>query len=38
MDNKSDENFLIIQAKVEDNKQEADEKQIKADEKHINND
>ena len=33
IDNKSDENFLIIQDTIEANKQEAAEKQIKTDEK-----
>ena len=33
MDNKSDEMFLIIQATIEDNRQETDEKQMKTDEK-----
>ena len=33
MDNKSDEQFLAIQATIEANRQETDEKQIKNDEK-----
>ena len=33
MDTKSDEHFLIIQATIEANKQEADEKQMKTAEK-----
>ena len=33
VDNKSNEQFLIIQATVESNKKEADEKQMEADEK-----
>ena len=33
MDNKYDETFLIIQAAIDANKQETDEKQIKTDEK-----
>ena len=35
MDNKSDEQLLIIQKTVEANKQEADDKQMKADEKKL---
>ena len=38
MYNKYDEQFLIIQARVEANKQEADEKQMKADEKQMKTD
>ena len=33
MDTKSDEKFLIIQDTIESNKQEADQKQMKTDEK-----
>ena len=33
MDNNYDEQFLIIQATIEDNKQETDEKKMKTDEK-----
>ena len=33
MDTKSDEQLLIIQATIESNKQEADDKQMKTDEK-----
>ena len=38
MDTKSDEQFLIIQATIEDNNQEADEKQMKTSEKKMKND
>ena len=38
MDNKSDQQFLIIQATAETNKQEADEKQIKVYDKQIETD
>ena len=33
MDNKSDEHFLFIQSKIDDNKLETDEKQMKTDQK-----
>ena len=33
MDNKSDEQFLIVQATVDTNKQKTDEKHMKTDEK-----
>ena len=38
MDNKSDEQFLIIQSTIESNKKKDDEKQMKTTEKQIKND